>query len=163
MPRMYDIQEEYRQLAAAVEQADGELSPELADRLRINDREWEGKAEAYAAIIIEKRHDATVIREEEKRLAALRKSCERDLERLERALTSALVERGGYARVGVFELATFQTEALEVSVDAQQLPADCQTPKITVAPDKVAIKAKLKAGQQIDGCKVVINTHLRIK
>ena len=65
----------------------------------------------------------------------------------------------------------FQTAKVAVSwrkstaaeVDESLCPEEYITTKVTTAPDKKAITAALKAGQEIPGCKLVERMNMSVK
>ena len=56
-----------------------------------------------------------------------------------------------------------KAEAVEVDVSVDELPAQYQRIKTTVEPDKTALKAALKAGEEIAGCHLVTRQSMSIK
>lgn len=56
-----------------------------------------------------------------------------------------------------------KAEAVEVDVPVDELPAQYQRIKTTVEPDKTALKAALKAGEEIAGCHLVTRQSMSIK
>lgn len=56
-----------------------------------------------------------------------------------------------------------KAEAVEVDVPVDELPAQYQRIKTTVEPDKTALKAALKAGEEIAGCRLVTRQSMSIK
>ena len=56
-----------------------------------------------------------------------------------------------------------KAEAVEVDVPVDELPAQYQRIKTTVEPDKTALKAALKAGEEIAGCRLVTRQSMNIR
>lgn len=56
-----------------------------------------------------------------------------------------------------------KAEAVEVDVPVDELPAQYQRIKTAVEPDKTALKAALKAGEEIAGCHLVTRQSMSIK
>lgn len=55
-----------------------------------------------------------------------------------------------------------KSEKVEVD-DVDSLPAELKTQKVTFDPDKKAIKALLKEGKEVSGCRLIesLNTHIK--
>lgn len=160
---LYEIQQDYRQLASDLEHSDGELTPEMEQRLALNTEDWHNKAEAYCCVIAELEHEAVAIKNEEGRLKKLRDQKETTITRLRQKLCEALAERGGYLATNLFMLSNKTTKAVELQVDPQELPALYQRSKLTISADKDALRAALMAGTVINGVKLVTNTHVVIR
>ena len=70
---LYNIEREYLELAEQIEQAEGELTPELETALAITEGELQTKAVGYGFIIRESEGNIAIIDDELKRLTALKK------------------------------------------------------------------------------------------
>ena len=164
MKSLYNITEAYQQLEEQLIEADGEITPEQADRLAIlTEQELPAKAEGYAKIL--KTWDAEVkaIDEEIKRLQSLKKTRQNAKKRLIEALSNALHTFGlSKLKAGLFTISFRKSEQVVINVPAEELPKDCRIVKIE-AISKSELKQKIKAGESIPGVEIVENQNLQIR
>lgn len=148
-------------LENAVDPETGEISDDVAAALEALDMQRTEKLENIACYIKDLEAEGKAIRDEEKALAARRRTTERKTERLKDYLAWALAgEKFKSARCAVsFRKST----AVEIAPDAlTYLPERFLRFKDPEA-DKTAIKDALKAGEIIEGCKLVDNVSMIIK
>lgn len=162
MKSLYQIQKEYLELINEVEMNEGELSSELITELSINRSELEVKSIAYHEVIQQRESLNLRIDEELKRLQAIKKQNDKLVTRLKNNLTYAVLEYGNY-EAGFLKFGTRKSTIVNVTIEANALPKEYKTVKVTEAPDKVAIKKALESGEAIEGCELVTNYNLTIK
>lgn len=158
---LYHIESEYLELMHSIEQAEGEVSPEQAEQLTINEQEREGKSVAYVCVIKEKEAEVAMIDEEIKRLTAIKKQHKGLIERLQMNLLNAVNLFGEYT-AGMFTITTRKSTSVNIE-DESQIPVEYLNSKIVQSYDKAAIKEAIKAGATVDGASININLNLRIK
>lgn len=118
------------------------------------------KIENIALWIKNLQADALAYKAEKDAFAARQKAAENKVESLKAWLVSAL---GGQKFSTAKCAVSFRkSEAVQVD-DVNSIPAEWTRIKTTIEPDKTAIKAAIKAGQEITGCKLVENTNISIK
>ena len=152
------------QLEALLEQVDPETGELLCDmdQLEALSLERDRKLEGLALYIKNRDAEAKAIREEEKALADRRHSLERKAERARDFLSRMLAgEKFSTPRVAV---SWRKSEAVEIgmsffSADGNERFLRYKNPE----PDKAAIKAALKAGEEITGAELVTNLNMSIK
>jgi len=157
---LYTIENEYLQLINQIEQADGELTPEMEEALIINESQLQSKSIAYLEIIGGTESYITRIDDEIKRLQALKKRNSNLVDRLKNRLLDA-VKTFGTFEVGLTKFGTRKSTSVDV-LDVNSLPSGYKTVKVTESADKVAIGKALKDGLTIDGCRLVENVNLKI-
>ena len=86
---LFNIEEEYLQLMQEIEELEGELTPELDEKLKINQEELESKIKAYHHIIENMKGDMQLIKDESERLANLKKSKESLIDKLKGKVLNA--------------------------------------------------------------------------
>lgn len=153
------------QIRREIEDFEYECDPETGDLL--NALEWdklnmayEEKVENIACFIKNLTSDIADFKAEEANLAARRKTLERKAEFLKRLL---LDNMDGQKFSTVKCAVSFRkSEAVQVD-DVNHIPAEMLRIKTTYEPDKTAIKAAIKSGREINGCKLVENTSIQIK
>jgi hypothetical protein len=153
------------QIRREIEDFEYECDPETGELL--NALEWdklnmayEEKVENIACFIKNLTSDIADFKAEEANLAARRKTLERKAEFLKRLL---LDNMDGQKFSTVKCAVSFRkSEAVQVD-DVNLIPAEMLRVKTTYEPDKTAIKAAIKSGREINGCKLVENTSIQIK
>lgn len=107
--------------------------------------------------------EASAIKEEEITLAERRKRLERKSERLKAILINAM-EYDGKKKLSTarFEV-TIRYSEKTIITNIDEIPDEYITMKVERNPDKTAIKAAIKAGQEIAGAEIEINPSITIK
>ena len=157
---LYNIEAEYCQLIAEIEERDGELTPELEEQLMINEMQLQSKSIAYLEVIGGAESYITRIDDEIKRLQALKKRSGNIVTKLRGSLLDA-VKLFGEFEVGLTKFGTRKSSYVEV-YDVDSLPAEFKTVKVTEAANKVEIAKALKRGVEIKGCSIKENINLKI-
>jgi len=158
---LFQIEQDYSSLMTALEQSEGEITPETEELLKINQSELNQKSIGYLEVVKTKESFITLINLEIDRLTALKKREQKTIERLENALLNA-VKLFGKFTVGFTTFGTRKSTSVEVTANVNDLPKEYKTVKVTEAPDKTAIKEALKNGIEIKGCSLVENENLKI-
>ena len=136
----------------------------LNKALEINAAEFLVKADAYASAISEKLNRQAFLKSEAARLTAMAKREETTANRLHEAISKAMIQQGmTKADLEHFRLSFRNSEAVEVTVKASELPKEYQRVKIVIEADKDALKAALKANESIEGVSLVSRQNLQIK
>ncbi len=158
---LYDIKQEYLELIQEVEEMEGELTPEMEYKLKINQNELQNKAVAYHSYILSKDSFNMQIDSEIKRLQALKKKNNNVIENLKSRLIGAIQTFGDFT-VGTNTFGLRKSERVEIE-DVNLLPKEYKTIKVTEQADKIAIKKALKEGKQIENAYIVEQYNLKIK
>jgi hypothetical protein len=162
MNNLFQITAKARELSLALES--GELTEELENELVINQTELQEKAINYGYVVRSLESDVSIIDEEMKRLAALKKAKNGAIDRIKESVLNAMLIYG-------IEKVTSPTLNLSVrnnpeSVDipmTELLDEKFLVTKTTVAPDKVAIKKAIQNGENVEGATLVRTQSLVIK
>lgn len=120
------------------------------------------KALDIACLIKNVEAEGEMVKVEEARLKARRQSTERKAEWLRTYLASNM-EPGTNLRDGRAAISWRNSQAVEVTVRPEELPAHLQWVKTIVEPNKEAIKINLEAGQKVEGCTLATRYNLQIK
>ncbi len=130
------------------------------DRLESLQMERSQKIENVVLWIKNLESDALAIKTEKDALAKRQVAALAKAEQLKEWLANALEgQKFNTARCAV---SFRRSETVEVS-DVALLPDDLKRVKTTVEPNKTAIKALLKDGQEVVGCSLVENQNINIK
>lgn len=158
MANLYEIRREIADFEFEVDPETGELLNAISwDELNMA---FEEKVENIACYIKNLTSDIADFKAEESNLAARRKALEKKVEFLKRLL---LDNMDGQKFSTIKCAVSFRkSEAVQVD-DVKLVPAEMLRIKTTYDPDKTAIKAAIKSGREIAGCKLVENTSVQIK
>lgn len=166
---LYVIENQYAELFdRLIIAADGLMNDEeraqLEADLLINEQEFTEKADAYAAVIRQKEARAEFLKSEAKRLQEAAKAELAQAEYLQTKISEAMRNRGlDKAETAHYRLSFRRSEAVELSVPADQLPGLYQRTELVYSADKAAIKTALKLGTQIPGAVLSVRQNLQIK
>jgi chromosome segregation ATPase len=165
MSNLYEISQDYAAIIAAVEEAEGELTPELEEALAANGEDFAAKIENYLKAIRNFEADAAACKEEAARFKAKEERAKKTAERLKESVMAAMQQRGIQKQdFGNLTASVRKTERVVVDDDLiATLPDDFKRVKTTIEPDKTALKTALKAGATIEGAQLVDNYSLNIK
>lgn len=165
---LYQITQEFLELASIIEDAGGEVNDAILEELAISRENFSHKAEGYARLILKWDSEIEAAAAEVKRIQALKKTKENSVARLKETLLFALQAFGqedaksGIKRydTALFKLSTRRSQAVEIT-DESTLPDACFVVKREVS--KTAIKKLLDEGQELDGAGMKENVSLQIK
>jgi phage host-nuclease inhibitor protein Gam len=163
---LYQIEQEYLQIAQSIEDADGVLDEQMEQQLMINQEELQTKAVKYALVIRQMDAEAAMLKAEIARMNALKKSKENAVARLKEAIAGAMQMYGITKIQGDLINLSFRKSQKVMQVDAEMdalsaLPERFLRTKTEV--DTSAIRASLKAGEEVDGFEMVENQSLQLK
>jgi len=157
---LFTIETEYLQLMDQIQEAEGEITEELAEQLKINETQLQGKSIAYLEVIKGLEGRKTTIDEEIKRLQAIKKREDNLAKRLKERLLEAVNLFGEFTS-GTHTFGTRKSSSIEVE-DVNGLPKEFKVVKVTEQADKKALKEAIKAGEEIEGVELVEKLNLKI-
>ena len=158
---LFNVAHDYVELMNEIEEAEGELTPELAERLEINEKHLQTKSVAYLEVIRGKEAFNLMIDEEIKRLQAMKKRNNTLINNLKDRLVGA-VNLFGEFTVGTVTFSTRKSVSLVIE-DETKIPQKYQVKTVTTKPDKKAIKDAINEGEEIKGAYLSENRNLKIK
>lgn len=158
MANLYQIRQEIEAFEYEIDEETGELLNALVwDELNMA---YEEKVENIACYIKNLASDVLAFKAEEESIAKRRKSMEKKIEYLKKLLCNNMGgEKFSTAKCAV---SFRRSETVDVE-DVALLPAELLRVKTTYEADKTAIKAAIKAGNEIKGCRLVENISTQIK
>ena len=191
MKSLYNIEQNYLELAAELEESEGELTPELEERLVVHQEEAENKLTSYQNLIAELEAQAIMADEQMKRIQAFKKSKQVTIDKLKASMLQAVLlfgeeDKKGIKRLeyGTLRLSTRKSTFLDVvneevipdkflKIDISNLDREQYTSLIDTFPElankgkkKVAKKEitdAIKGGETIDGAILDTRFSLTIK
>lgn len=159
---LYNITLEQKSLINEIEKMEGEITPEMEEKLIIAKSELEHKSVAYLEVIQGKESFNSLIDNEIKRLQQMKKTNNNVVSRLKDNLLLAVKTFGSFT-IGTQKFGTRKSSSVHVESDkVNDLPKQYKTIKVTESPDKKALKEALKNGEEIDGVSIVENLNLKI-
>lgn len=152
---LYDIDQN---ILACLDAETGEvIDPELLNALLM---EREAKIEGVALWVKNLEADATALKAEKDAFAEREAAAKKKAESLKKWLSFAL--EGQKFSTAKCAVSFRKSTKLEV-VDAEIIPREFLVETVTVKPDANAIKAMLKQGVEVDGCRLVENQNVQIR
>ena len=100
MASIYNIQQELFDIFNQIEENDGEVTPELEEKLKISQDEFKDKINSYTCVIRQLENDLNAIKEEKARLDSIKKSKEKTIERLKQVIVEAIQTFGDTSKSG---------------------------------------------------------------
>ena len=155
MASLYEIKE---QLLNCIDLKTGEIiDTDKFDELQM---EREQKLESVALWYKNLMSEADQYKQEKDRFAIKQKNAETKAESLKRYLDTAL--KG--SKFGTIKVNISYRKSQSVDIeDVDKLPARFKTQETTIKADKTAIGKVLKAGEVIDGAKLIDSNNIQIK
>lgn len=164
MAKLYELRTEYEEAIANIENyinEDGEISAEYTELLNGIEDNIKDKAESVAEFIKRLLADKEQYKAEIKRLQALEKKTDKQIEFYKTYLTSALQTANIDKVEGIKATISFrQSERVEISEDAV-IPKKYQV--VSFTPNKTAIKNAILQGKKIKGVEIVKVSNIQIK
>ena len=161
---LYEINRELEEIICLAneqaEESDGEISEGIGAELEGLEMAREDKVDNLCCVIKNLNAQAKAIREEEKNLASRRKVVENRATRAKEWLLMNVAE-GEKVETPRSRVSWRKSTSVEYNGEAETLPEALK--KVAVTADKTEIKNALKAGQEIDGARLVEKKNINIK
>ena len=155
MASLYEID---KAILECIDQETGELID--PDRLEVLQMERNQKIENVALWIKNLESDALAFKAEKDAFADREKSAKTKADQLKKWLAAALAgEKFSTGRCAITFRKSEQVDVLDINL----IPKKYMVKTVEVKPDKNAIKALLKEGQTIKGCRLIENLNTQIK
>ena len=159
---LWKITMELSYLFDQIAEADGEITPELSEELKLNSENFEAKARGYIWMIKKLEAENNTVNEEMERLQAIKKRNDKLVDRLKESMKIALETFGESKKVDTFTLSLRKSKSVEI-IDAEIIPADYRITKITEMINKTEIKKAIESGLPVAGATIKENNNLQIK
>lgn len=180
---MYQIRGEHLGLLKLIEEAEGELTPEIEEQLALSKDEFESKAVSYGYVVKMHEDVEEILDKEIKRLTELKKKAVKRAEKFKATLDNAMREFGfdkiktetltlSYRTSNPVELAEEFEDTFLKNVSVTIKPNDdapagilnlSEYFDIKLSASKTRIGDALKAGTVIEGAKITEKKNLQIK
>ena len=155
MSALYEITGQFRELAALADGADEDLAIAVRDTLGAIEAEFNDKAVAVSHVILNLDADVAALDMEIDRLTERKRLITNRQKQIKDYLRENM-EATGISKIScpLFTI-TCAKGRESVVVDSEDgIPDELMSVKTEVRPDKVAIAARLKAGEEIPGCRL---------
>lgn len=155
MTQLYKIADQYREVAALADGDDENLAVALRDTLQAIEGEFDQKAQAVVQIALNLDADVSAIDAEIERLKARKTALNNRSSSLREYLRTNM-EATGISKIScpLFSITLAAGRESVVVDDEAALPDDLMRVKTEISPDKTAIAAKLKAGEEVPGARL---------
>ena len=162
MKSLYEITIDQKRLINEIQEMEGEITPEMEEKLVIAKSEIQQKTIAYLEVIQSKESFNSLIDNEVKRLQQMKKTNNNVIDRLKDNLLIAVKTFGNYT-IGTQKFGTRKSSSIQVDPEkVNSLPKEYKTIKVTEAPDKKALKEAINRGEEIDGVYLIETLNLKI-
>lgn len=160
---LYQINQDYVSILSELDDMDGELTPELEQRLTISEKELQTKASCYGVVIHDYDSKINAIDAQIKRLTELKKSYNGKVEVLKSNISNAM-QLFGVDKIesDLVKLSFRKSESVEI-VDEKMIPKDYIVGKMTYTVSKQAINEAIKSGKVVSGAELKTNYNLQLK
>ena len=158
---LFEISEEQHEIINAIQEFDGEITPQLEEALMINEKNRNQKVMAYVNVFATSDGLIATATELKKRCDAVIKRENAKQERMKSNLLGYIKQFGEFS-IGIMKFGTRKSTTLEVEVDVNELPEEYRTKKVTITADKKALKEAIERGEKIEGVRLQENQNLRI-
>lgn len=155
MTKLYEITGQFRELAALAEGADEDLLIAVRDTIDAIEAEFNDKAVAVSHIVLNFDADIAALDLEIDRLTERRRLITNRQKQIKDYLRENM-EATGISKIScpLFTITCAKGRESVVVDNEDGIPDDLMSVKTEVRPDKIAIAARLKAGEEIPGCRL---------
>lgn len=159
---LYNIQRQYLELLGKIEEAEGEVTPEIEAALELTVGNMQEVGINIGQMVKTLEYWNEVVDKEINRLDGLKKKAEKTKDFLKERLYGAMV-RFDIDRISspTITISFRKSEAVEIYSETLIPPIylDAQAPKIS----KTRIKDAIKSGRDVPGAEIIERKHLQIK
>lgn len=164
MPKLYEITTSMRAWLLELEDNEGELSPELEQKLDDINNAFEAKVEACVYVLEELEQDEQAFREQARRFSQRASQIKRSRESLKSYILHQHIASGKSKTVTQFH--TVAVRKSPTKVDAEAIDLDAIDESLVVvkrSPNLKEIKRVLESGQEVPGARLVTGQHLSVR
>lgn len=151
MANIFQINQQYLQIAQILEENGGEITEELESELAINREQLETKGINYALVIRQIDGESEILDREIKRLQGLKKAKDNVLERLKNTIKDAMLLHGVDSIKGDLINLSIRKSPASVIVENEDLIPDSYKIEQPKKVDKKLILDDLKKGIEVAG------------
>ena len=155
MTQLYKITEQFRELAVLADGADEDLAVAVRDTMQGIEAEFKDKALAVSHIILNFDADVAALDKELDRLQERKRLVTNRQKQIKEYLRENM-EAADITKIScsLFTITCAKGRDSVVVDDESAIPDELMRVKTEMAPDKTAIAAKLKAGEEVPGARL---------
>lgn len=160
---LYEIRQDHLSLLKIIEDAEGELTPEIENSLSLTEEEFQSKAISYGFVIKGFEDSADIIDREIKRLQVLQQKAINRQDLFKSRLSEAMIQFGvEKIESPTLKLSFRKSEAVEIT-DEASIPSEFYDVKTVSTISKSRIKEIIKAGEEVPGATLIKRQNLQVK
>jgi uncharacterized protein (DUF2344 family) len=159
---LFDLGAKYLDVLGKIEEAQGELSPELEAELNAAINEILAKTDGYIQVASEFNVAIQQAKEWEQKFQAKRKSLENQLDRLKARLLEHMQKTNTPEIVGQLGKVKLMHSKVVTILNEKEIPANFIETVTTTKVLKSEISAALKLGKDVPGAKLETTDYIRI-
>lgn len=160
---MYQIRVDHLSIMQMIEDADGELTPEIEQALQLTQDEFNEKALSFGLVVKHFDDEAEIINKEILRLSDKLKQAQKRKELFKQRLSEAMQQFGvEKIETPTLKLSFRKSESIEIE-DEALVPDDYKESKTVVTTSKTKIKEAIKEGVKVPGASLMTKQNLQIK
>lgn len=159
---LYKITQKQQELFDFILEAEGEITPDVEESLKINAENFESKARGYIWMIKKLEADNITINEEMNRLERIEKRNNKLIDRLKESMKMALEIFGESKKIDTFTLSLRKSKSVEI-INSELIPEAYRVVKTTETINKTEIKKAIESGLTVAGATIKENQTLQIK
>lgn len=162
LPSLFNIQQQYLDLVRQIEDAEGEITPEIDQALTLTENQLQEAAINIGCVIKAFDYNEDIVKAEIERLTNLKHKIVRSKELLKNRLSQSMQQFGIERIEGPTLTLSFRKSTAVEITDELEIPAayfNRPPPK----PDKTAIKEAIQKGESVPGAALVERKNLQIK
>lgn len=158
---LYELTSEHRLICDAIEEAGGEITPEIEAMLAINEENFLTKAEGYAEIIAKYAILAENAKTRKAQCERVQKIAENAVKRMKERILGAMQEYNlQKVECGLHKFSLRTSKAVEIT-DEAKIPNDYI--KVSTSVDKKKLRDDLMAGVAVEGAELKENTTIQMR
>ena len=155
MTKLHEIAKEYREVAALADSDEEGMAQAVIDTLEAVGGEFEQKAQTLVRITLNRDSDIAALEAEIKRLEGRKQVIVNQQQSFKDYLRKNM-EATGITKIScpLFSITLAKGRESVVVDDENSIPDELMRVKTEIAPDKTAIAAKIKAGEEVPGARL---------
>ena len=162
MSSLFNIKNEYKMMIQEIINLDGEITPEMSDKLAINLEELQEKSASYCYVIRHEEKDIDLIDDEIKRLQDIKKRKNNAVALMKSKIQESM-ELYSMTKIesDFINISFRKSESIEI-INEELIPDEYKV----VQPSKVSktlIKDAIKSGKDVPGASIDLKYNLQIK
>lgn len=158
---LYELTSEHHLIMDAIEEAGGEITPEIEAMLAINEDNFLTKAEGYAEIIAKYTILAENAKARKSQCERVQRVAENAVKRMKERIAQAMEEYNlPKVEIGMHKLSFRTSQAVEIT-DETKIPNDYI--KVATSVDKKKLRDDLLAGVVVEGAELKTKKSLQVR